>query len=55
MESSNKMNRAVKIAELGGKATVKKEETETLRGKVVILNPDESEVAKSLGIKEKGV
>ena len=33
------MSRAVKIAELEGKATVKKEETETLRGKIVILNP----------------
>ena len=49
------MSRAVKIAELDGKATVKKEETETLRGKIIILNADESEVAQSLEVKEKGV
>ncbi len=34
---------------------VNKEEAESLRGKIVILNPEESEIAKNLGIKGKGV
>lgn len=34
---------------------VSKEESENLRGKIVVLNPDESEIAKKLDIKTKGV
>ncbi len=32
-----------------------KEESENLRGKMAILKPEDSEIAKNLGIKEKGV
>jgi len=32
-----------------------KEESESLRGKMVVLKPEDSEIAKNLGIKEKGV
>ena len=49
------MSSAVKIAELDGKKILTKAETETLRGKVVILDTKESEVANKLDIKEKGV
>jgi len=49
------MSRAVKTKELEGKQLVKREELSTLRGTVVVLNPEESEIAKNLGIKEKGV
>jgi len=49
------MSRAVKKAELGGKQLLKKDEKATLRGTVVILNTEESEIAKKLEIKEKGV
>lgn len=34
---------------------IPKEELENLRGKIVILKPEESEIAKNLGINEKGV
>lgn len=34
---------------------VSKEEFDNLRGKIIILNPNESEIAKKLDIKEKGV
>ena len=52
--------RFVKIFELsesGISSTrlVPKEEFENLRGKIVILNPEQSEIARNLGIKEKGV
>jgi RNA polymerase subunit RPABC4/transcription elongation factor Spt4 len=49
------MSRAVKVKELGGKQLLKKEEMLTLRGTVIIHNPEESIVAKNLEIKEKGV
>lgn len=50
----------VKIFELtekgiGSSKIVGKEELENLRGKIVIINPQESEIAKKLEIKEKGV
>lgn len=34
---------------------IQKDELENLRGKIIVLNPEESEIAKKLGIKEKGV
>jgi len=50
----------VKVFELnesgiGNTKLVPKEEFENLRGKIVILNPEQSEIAKNLAIKEKGV
>ncbi len=53
-------NKIIKIAELDGKKVASKEETESLRGKIIILNTKideagESEIAKNLDIKEKGV
>ena len=30
------------------------EHSDTFKGKVVITNPEESEIAKNLGVKEKG-
>jgi RNA polymerase subunit RPABC4/transcription elongation factor Spt4 len=49
------MSRAVKVKSLDGKILVKKDEKALLRGVVVVLNPEESEIAKNLEIKEKGV
>lgn len=49
------MARAIKVSEVDGKKVATKEESEGLRGKLVILNPEKSEPAISLGIKEKGV
>jgi RNA polymerase subunit RPABC4/transcription elongation factor Spt4 len=34
---------------------VSKDTLENLRGKIAILKPEDSEIAKQLGIKEKGV
>ena len=53
-------NKIVKIAELNGKKVASKEETESLRGKIIVLNTNidgagESEIVKNLDIKEKGV
>ena len=45
--------KAHKIAELDGKKI--KTEVTGLKGKIVILDPERSEVAQSLEIKEKGV
>ncbi len=52
--------RFVKIFELtekglGSTKLVSKEETESLRGKIVIINPEQSEIAQKLEIKNKGV
>ena len=49
------MSRAVKVRELDGKQIAKKDEMAVLRGTVVILNSEQSEIAKNLGISEKGV
>ena len=49
------MEKTGKIEELDGKKVAKKEEVEKLRGKVIVLRPEESEIAKHLDIKEKGV
>ena len=53
-------DKIVKIFEIGEKGIannklVPKEELENLRGKIVVINPEESEIAKKLSIKEKGV
>ena len=53
-------NKIVKITELDGKKVASKEETESLRGKIIVLNTNidgagESEIVKNLDIKEKGV
>lgn len=40
---------------IGNTRLVSKEEAENLRGKIVILKPEESEIAKNLDIKLKGV
>ena len=45
-----------KILELdGSKLAVKTEEVPNLKGKIVIINPEKSEIAKALDIKEKGI
>jgi RNA polymerase subunit RPABC4/transcription elongation factor Spt4 len=49
------MEKAKKIQELNGKNVITREEAQRLRGKVVVLNPEEGEIAKHLEIKEKGV
>lgn len=49
------MPKAHKIAELDGKKVLSKEESAGLKGKIVILDPENSEAAKHLEIKEKGV
>ena len=49
------MAKAHKVKELDGKQVATKEEIESLRGKIVILNTEESEIAKHLDIKERGV
>ena len=49
------MSRAVKIREIDGKQIAKKDEMASLRGTLVIFRPEESEIAKRLEIKEKGV
>ena len=40
---------------IGSEKLASKEEMEGLRGKFVFINPEESEIAKKLDIKEKGV
>lgn len=40
---------------IGNAKLVSKEESESLRGKIIILNPESSEIAQHLAIKEKGV
>lgn len=49
------MEKIQKTADLNGKNLVTKDEASRLRGKITILNPEESEIAKNLGIKEKGI
>ena len=53
------MDKIIKIAEMTkegfGSNKVPSDVLENLRGKIVVLKPEESEIAKNLGIKEKGV
>jgi RNA polymerase subunit RPABC4/transcription elongation factor Spt4 len=49
------MGKIIKLREIDGKNTSTKEEKEKTKGTIIILNPEESEVAKSLKIKEKGI
>lgn len=48
------MARAVRAKDLDGKKLLKKEDREGLRGNIVILNPEKSEIAKHLKVDEKG-
>lgn len=54
---SDKFIKIFKLTEkgIGSEKLANKEEMEALRGKIIVINPDESEIAKMLGIKEKGV
>ena len=54
---SEKFVKTFEISEkgIGHNKLVNKEDSESLRGNIIILNPAESEIAKNLGIKEKGV
>ena len=49
------MSRAVKKRELDGKILLSKDELAVLRGTLIILDPEKSEIANRLEIKEKGV
>lgn len=54
------VERFVKIFEItekgiGSNKLVSKEEMENLRGKIAVIDPEQSEIAKNLNIKEKGV
>lgn len=49
------MSGAVKISDINGKNLIKREELERLRGRIFVLKPEESEIAKNLGITEMGV
>lgn len=51
------MKKAYKILELDGKkpANNEAEGVSNLKGRIVILNPEQSEIAGHLEIKEKGV
>ncbi len=44
-----------KIEELDGKSLVKKADMDTLKGRLYILQPADSEIAKHLEITEQGV
>lgn len=49
------MVRAIKVRDLDGKKVATKEDSEGLKGNVVVLEPEKSEIAKHLKINEKGV
>ena len=40
---------------ISGTRLVGKEDADNLRGKIVVLNPEQSEIAQKLGINNKGV
>jgi RNA polymerase subunit RPABC4/transcription elongation factor Spt4 len=48
------MSRAIKVKDLKGKKLLSKSESEGLRGNVVVLDAEKSEIAKHLDIKENG-
>jgi len=48
------MARAIGVKDEKGKKLLNKEESEGLRGNLVVLNPESSEIAKNLKISEKG-
>ena len=54
---TEKFIKLFEIEEKGISSTklLNKEESENLRGKIIILKPEESEIAKKLEIKTKGV
>lgn len=49
------MSRAVKKKDFSGKTLVDKEQQAQLRGTIIILDPEQSEIAQKLQIKEKGI
>lgn len=50
------VKKVYKILEIdGSKPAEKTEEVPNLKGKIIILNPEKSEIAKALEIKEKGI
>lgn len=49
------MSRALKVRDFEGKKLLSKEESEGLRGTIVVLDPEKSEIAKNLKAIEKGV
>ncbi len=48
------MARAIKVRDLDGKKSLSKEESEGLKGNLIVLDPEKSEIAKNLNIAEKG-
>ncbi|MEK6801012.1 MAG: hypothetical protein AABY10_00675 [Nanoarchaeota archaeon] len=49
------MSRAVKKKDLDGKNLLSKDELGVLRGTLIVLDAEQSEIANRLQIKEKGV
>lgn len=50
------MAKAYKILEVDGSKVKEKQELPAgLKGKVIVLNPEQSEIAKNLEIQEKGI
>ncbi len=50
------VKKVYKIFEIdGSKPAEKVEEVSNLKGKIIILNPEKSEIASALEIKEKGI
>lgn len=49
------MSKTIKISDLDGKNQIKKEDSHSLRGRVFILDVENSEIAKNLEITEKGI
>ena len=49
------MSRAVKIRQLDGKQVASKDEMAVLRSTIIILDSEQSEIAKNLKITEKGI
>ncbi len=50
-----KAEKSGELEENGGINMKKAKDIEHLRGKIVVLNPEKSEIAKNMDIKEKGV
>ena len=48
------MAKIIKVRELDGKKVVDKENSTGLKGNIVVLKPEESEIAQRLKITEKG-
>lgn len=48
------MAKVIKVKDLEGKKLLSKVDSEGLRGNIVVLNPESSEIAEHLKITEKG-